>query len=210
MSGTTQHLPGLVQAIAPVIRHYGYLAVGGLVMLEDFGVPVPGETALLAAAVFAGLGQLNIVAVGVVALAAAVVGDNIGFLIGHYGGRQLLVRYGRYIFLTPSRLDRAERFLDTRGGWVVSVARFVEGLRQLNGLLAGAMGMDWRRFLFFNVLGAAVWVAVWSTIGYVAADHLDTFRRYETIFVAVAGAAFAGWLVFHLVRRRRHRSGAHR
>lgn len=208
MSTSTQNLPTLIRTIAPVINHYGYFAVGGLVTLEDFGVPVPGETALLAASVFAGLGHLNIVLVGVVGLVAAVVGDNIGFLIGRYGGRQLLVRYGRYVTLTPARLEKAERYLDDHGGWIVAVARFIEGLRQLNGLLAGSVGMDWPRFLFFNVIGAALWVGVWTTVGYVAADHLDTFRRYETYFVIAACVGVAAFIAFHLVRRHRRRKSA--
>jgi membrane protein DedA with SNARE-associated domain len=79
-------LPGPLGALAPVLSQYGYLAVGALVLLEDFGVPSPGEAVLVAAAVYAGAGQLNVVAVGVIGFVAAVVGDNIGFAIGHFGG----------------------------------------------------------------------------------------------------------------------------
>src|SRR5947209_19286978 len=101
-------LPGFMASLAPVLNHYGYLAVGGIVLVEDFGVPAPGETVLIAAAVYAGAGQLNVVVVGLVALLAAIVGDNIGYAIGYFGGHALVLRYGKFILLTPERLDKAE------------------------------------------------------------------------------------------------------
>src|SRR5258708_11848757 len=128
-------------------------------MIEDFGVPVPGETILIAGAIYAGAGRLNVVAVGVVGFVAAVIGDNIGFAIGHFGGRALALRWGRYVFLTEERLNKAEFFFHRHGGKVIVIARFVEGLRQANGIMAGIVGMHWRRFLAFNALGAALWVA---------------------------------------------------
>ena len=87
-------LPGFLAHLEPVLDHYGYLAVGGFVLLEDFGVPVPGETILIAAAVYAGAGRLNMVGVGLIAFLAAVIGDNLGYVIGHFGGRALVLRYG--------------------------------------------------------------------------------------------------------------------
>src|SRR5947209_5657589 len=99
-------LPGLLASLAPVLTNYGYVAVGGFITLEDFGVPVPGETILIAAAVYAGAGRLNVVAVGVVAVLAAIIGDNIGYAIGHFGGRTLVLRYGKYVLLTAERLDK--------------------------------------------------------------------------------------------------------
>jgi membrane protein DedA with SNARE-associated domain len=115
-------LPGSFASLAPVLDHWGYLAVGGLVVLEDFGVPVPGETILIAAAIYAGAGRLNIVAVGVVGFLAAIIGDNIGFAIGHFGGRALALRFGRYVFLTSERLDKAEGFFERHGGKIIVVA----------------------------------------------------------------------------------------
>ncbi len=109
---STPMLPGVFHTLEPVLNNYGYLAVGGLVLLEDFGVPVPGETVLIAAAVYAGAGRLNIVAVGLIAVVAAIIGDNIGFAIGHLGGRPLALRWGKYVFLTAERLDKAEAFFE--------------------------------------------------------------------------------------------------
>ena len=94
-------LPGVFGDLQPVLEHYGYLAVGGTILLEDFGVPLPGEAMLIAAAVYAGSGHLNVALVLVVGALGAVIGDNIGFTIGHFGGRPLIERFGRYIFLNP-------------------------------------------------------------------------------------------------------------
>ena len=109
--------------------NYGYLAVAGFVLLEDFGVPVPGETILILGAVYAGTGRLNVLLVGLIGSLAAVTGDNLGFAIGHFGGRRLVERFGRYVLLTPERLDRATGFFERHGGKIVAVARFIEGLR---------------------------------------------------------------------------------
>lgn len=133
---SSQALPGVLAHLAPVLGHYGYLALGGFVLLEDFGIPVPGETILIAAAVYAGTGKLNILLVALIALVAAVVGDNLGYAIGLFGGRQLVLRFGRYVFITDERLDKAQGFFERHGGKVVSVARFIEGLRQANGIVA--------------------------------------------------------------------------
>jgi membrane protein DedA with SNARE-associated domain len=148
-------LPGFLNALAGPLGHYGYSLILALVVLEDFGVPVPGETVIIAAAIFAGHQQLNVVAVGVIAFVAAVIGDNIGFAIGHFGGRAVALRWGRYVFLTEERLAQAEYFFNRHGGKIIVVARFIEGLRQANGIIAGISGMHWRRFIVFNALGAA-------------------------------------------------------
>ena len=131
-----QHLPGVLHDLEPALNDYGYLAIAGFVLLEDFGVPVPGETVLILGAVYSATGRLTVWLVGSLAFVAAVIGDNIGFAIGHFGGRPLVERYGRYVLLTPERLDKATGFFERHGGKVVTIARFVEGLRQANGAAA--------------------------------------------------------------------------
>jgi membrane protein DedA with SNARE-associated domain len=209
-AAAAQHLPGALHALEPTLDQYGYLAVAGLVLLEDFGVPVPGETVLILGAVYAGTGRLNIVLVALLAFCAAMLGDNVGFAIGHFGGRPLALRYGRYVFLTPERLDRATLFFDRHGGKVIVIARFVEGLRQLNGIIAGMTGMLWRRFLVFNAIGAALWVGVWTTIGYLSGSHIDTIyaaaTRYSTYLLAALVVLVAGYVARRLIRRRRART----
>ena len=101
---TVRHLPGVLHSLEPILDRHGYLAVAGLVLLEDFGVPVPGETILVVAAVYAGAGRLNVVVVWLVGSIAATIGDNIGFAIGNLGGRRGIERYGRYLLITPERL----------------------------------------------------------------------------------------------------------
>src|SRR5579875_2748580 len=200
-------LPQPFEALAPLLNHYGYLAVGGLLFVEDFGIPVPGETVLIAASLYAGAGRLNVVAVGVIAFAAALLGDNLGYLIGRKGGRPLLERVGKYVFLTPARIDRGEAFFDKHGGKIVVVARFIDGLRQLNGLIAGTIEMHWLRFLAANALGSALWVATWVTLGYVAGNHVDTIAHYITwIGIALLVLAVAAFVVRHLRERRRKSS----
>ena len=200
-------LPGFLNVVGGQLNHYGYWAVLLLVLIEDFGIPVPGETILIAAAIFAGAGRLNVVTVGIVGFVAAVLGDNIGFAIGHFGGRALALRWGKYIFLTEERLDKAEVFFNRHGGKIIVVARFIEGLRQANGIIAGISGMHWRRFVFFNAIGAALWVGTWVTIGYTAGSHINTIYHYITTYsyyVLIALAVLVLALILrHILRRRR-------
>jgi len=200
-------LPGFLSSLAGPLNHFGYWAVLLFVLIEDFGIPVPGETILIAASVYAGAGRLNVVLVAVVAFAAAVAGDNIGFAIGHFGGRALADRWGRYVFLTQDRLDRAAGFFARHGAWIITVARFIEGLRQANGIVAGITGLRWLRFLAFNALGAALWVGTWVSVGYLAGSHIDTIYTYVTRYSYYALIAAAVVIVAligrHLLRRRR-------
>ncbi|MGZ4184263.1 MAG: DedA family protein [Solirubrobacteraceae bacterium] len=205
-----EHLPGVLHALEPTLNHYGYLAVVGLVLIEDFGVPVPGETVLILAAVYAGTGRFNIALVALLGFCGALLGDNIGFAIGHFGGRPLAERYGRYIFLTPQRLEKATSFFDRHGGKIIIVARFIEGLRQANGIIAGISGLRWTRFLVFNAIGAALWVAVWTSIGYFSGSHIDTIYgdavRYDKYLVIAVGLFLIGYIGRRVMRVRRARA----
>jgi membrane protein DedA with SNARE-associated domain len=135
-----------------------------------------------------------------------------GFAIGHFGGRALALRWGRYVFLTEARLDKAEAFFNRHGAWIITVARFIEGLRQANGIIAGTTGMRWLRFLAFNALGAALWVGTWVSVGYLAGSHIDTIYNYITrysYYVLIALVVVITALIArHLVRRRRTRKHA--
>jgi membrane protein DedA with SNARE-associated domain len=204
MHEAPQHVPAVINALAPSIDKYGYFGIALLVTLEDFGLPVPGETTLIAAAFFAGVeGHLNIILVAIVAFIAAVIGDNIGFAIGRFGGHPLLERFGKFIFLTPERINKAEAFFNRHGGKVVTIARFVEGLRQANGLIAGISEMRWQKFLFFNAVGAALWVALWSSIGYFGGSHIQTFLRYQ-LYVTIAFVVAIVLFIAYKVYERKH------
>jgi membrane protein DedA with SNARE-associated domain len=212
LASSSPPLPGFLEALSSPLQHFGFWAIGLLIMLEDFGIPVPGETILIAGAIYAGAGRLNVVLVGVVAFLAAILGDNIGFAIGHFGGRALALRWGKYVFLTEERLDKAEAFFDRRGAIVITFARFVEGLRQANGIIAGITGMHWLRFLVFNAIGAALWVGTWVSLGYLAGDHITTIYHYITVYsyyaLIVLAVLVVGYIAVRLRRRRRRRASA--
>ncbi len=210
IAAVTPHLPGVLHSLEPTLNQFGYLAVAGLVLLEDFGVPVPGETVLILGAVYAGAGRLNVVLVALLAFLAAVLGDNIGFAIGHFGGRPLVERFGRYILLTPERVDKTTAFFQRHGGKIVIVARFIEGLRQANGIIAGISGMHWATFLVFNMIGAALWVAVWVSIGYLSGSHIDsiynTAAQYSAYLAIAAALLVLVWIGRAVYRRRVRRA----
>lgn len=202
-------LPGPLAHLAPLLDHYGYLAVGALVFMEDFGIPVPGETILLTSAIYAGAGRLNIALIMLIAVVAAIAGDNLGYVIGRTGGRAFVRRWGHYVLLPPERFRKAEEFFARHGGKVVVIARFVSGLRQANGIVAGTIGMPWPRFLAFNALGAVLWVGMWTVLGYTAGTHIaefyDEISRYYTYLLIGLAVLAAGLLARHLLRRRRAR-----
>jgi len=186
--------------LANLVAQYGYLGVALLVGVESFGVPAPGQTAIILGAGYAAHGHLAVLGVAVTAFLAAVVGDSVGYLIGRAGGRRIILRYGSYVRLTPERFARLEGVMRRHGPKLVAVARFVEGLRQFNGIIAGATGMPWRRFAVFNAIGAALWVAVWVTVGYFAGDHiraivtqLHHFQWYLVATALVVALAYLGW-----------------
>ncbi len=204
---TGPELPGPLASLAPFLEHYGYPAVGLLVFLDNAALPVPGQTVLILAAVYAGAGQLNLAVVIVVGLLAAFAGDCAGYLLGRSGGRALVHRFGRYVLLTPERLHRGEEFFRRNGGKVVTVARFIDGLRQTNGIIAGTTEMPWHRFLAFNALGAALWVGAWTAVGYSAGANIDqVYRqalRYQLYLAIAVGVLLLALGVRHLRRRSR-------
>lgn len=192
--------------LAAVLDRYGYLAVLGLVFVEGFGLPAPGQLILIAAGAYASTGRLNVVLVAVLGWAAATAGDNVGFAIGHFGGRPLLRRFGRYVLLPEHRLRRAEDMFQRHGAKLVTVARFVDGLRQTNGVIAGSAGMPWWQFLTFNALGAALWAGPWVTVGYLAGRHLNDLyqriRHYELYVIGVVTVAVVAFVAYRTLRSR--------
>ena len=203
-------LPGFLNALAGPIDHYGIWAIALLLLLENIGVPViPGEFAMIAGAIFAGTGRagLNVVEVGVVSVVASIAGAEIGYLIGKFAGRELVLRYGRWVLIKPHHLDRAETIVSRYGGVVVIIARFIVGLREANGIIAGLTQMRWLTFAWFNVLGACAWVATWVSIGYVAGDAIGTIyrnvNRYALYVLVALAVLLAAFLIRRVVRRRR-------
>jgi membrane protein DedA with SNARE-associated domain len=194
-------LPEPLAGIASWLDQYGYLAVSVGILLESFGVPVPGETMLIASAAVAAKGGLELVPLLACAWAAAVFGDNIGFAIGHFGGRRLVVRYGARIGITDARLDKVENFFERFGGEVVLIARFFAIARQLNGIVAGTVGMSWWRFLIYNAIGAALWVGAWGGGVYALGERLEDFapwiHRFGYLALGLVVLALVAGAVLH-------------
>ena len=187
--------------LSDLISTHGYWVVAVVVGLESMGVPVPGETILVSAAIYAGTThQLNIALVILAAAVGGVVGDNFGFLIGRRYGYHLLLRYGSWLRLNHSRIKLGQFLFYRHGGKVVFFGRFTALLRALAALLAGTNNMPWRRFLFFNALGALVWSTVYGMGAYVFGEQLERLSRPIGIVLVVAAvASIAGFL--WIVRR---------
>ncbi len=149
------------------LQTYGYWIVLVAVMLESMGVPFPGETALVAGAVYAGVSdQLNIVGVIIAAAAGAILGDNIGFTIGYRGGNPLIQRIGHALHLNLSGLRYTERYFERHGDKTVFFGRFFSILRTYVALFAGINHMHWRRFFIFNAAGGVTWAVIFGLLGY--------------------------------------------
>jgi membrane protein DedA with SNARE-associated domain len=160
--------------IEPAIVTYGVWALLVILYFESFGAPLPGESALIAASLLATRGDLEIGHVFLAAWLGAVLGDSTGYLIGRFGGRPLLNRFGSAVKLTPERLSSLENAAKTKGFFMVLTARFIVVLRQLNGLVAGSVGMPWHHFVAANALGAMLWAGLWSLGPYF---FTDAFKR---------------------------------
>ncbi len=180
-----------IDLLRGALVHYGYWAVAAALLLENAGLPLPGETVLLLASLLAYTEQdLQLGWIVVVGTLAATAGDNLGYAIGHYGGRPLLERY-RYIFhVDDVAVERGEKLFDRYGALTILFARFVFGLRVLAGPMAGVLRMPWKRFAVFNLVGAALWVTVISFVGYSFGRHWRLLMHFMKRFDIVLGAAF--------------------
>jgi membrane protein DedA with SNARE-associated domain len=169
---------------------YGYWAVFFGVMLENAGLPIPGETILLVAGYFCAEGHLSMPLVMVIAATGAICGDNIGFAVGHHFGRSILLRFGKYVFLTPERLEHMENYFRSHGNKTILIARFITGLRVFAALLAGASMMRWRTFLMYNVAGAFLWSVTITLLGFIFGQSLPLLVRWvgrTGTFLLIAG-----------------------
>jgi membrane protein DedA with SNARE-associated domain len=159
-------LSELSHYLASFISHYGIPALFVSVTLETLGAPLPGESAIIVASGAAARGELSIRAVAATAFLAAVLGDNIAYLLGRKLGRPAIARFGGRFGITDAALQKTEAVAARYGPLMVVFARFVVLLRQLNGIVAGTSGMHWPTFLAANLVGAALWVGVWTTLAY--------------------------------------------
>jgi membrane protein DedA with SNARE-associated domain len=186
------------------IQHYGLWFLFATVCLESAGLWLPGETALIAAGVYAAKGHLSIVAVIGVAAAAAIIGDNIGYWLGREGGRRLIERYGWLKRQADRVMPAAERFFEKHGGKAVFFARFFGGLRVTGAWMAGITRMAWWRFFLWNALGGIVWAVGVGLIAFYAgravADAIAHYGAYGGI--GIAAVIVLVFVAIHLARRR--------
>jgi membrane protein DedA with SNARE-associated domain len=162
----------IFELLRGAVVHYGYWAVAALLLLENAGVPLPGETILLLASFLAySEHELRFPVIILVGTLATTVGGEFGFALGRYGGRPMLERYQHFFSIRAENLARGERLFERYGAAMVFLARFLFGMRVLASLLAGALHMPWRKFALFNFLGAAVWVTAICSAGYLFGGH---------------------------------------
>jgi membrane-associated protein len=181
----------IVDLLRMALLHYGYWAVAAALLLENAGVPLPGETVLLLASFLAySQRDLKLGWIILVGTLAATVGDNAGYAIGHYGGRPVLERYRRLFRIGDSALLRGERLFSGYGSVTILFARFVFGMRVLAGPLAGVLRMHWKKFVVFNLLGAVLWVSVISCAGYFFGSQERLLMHFVKRFDLALGAVF--------------------
>jgi len=162
--------------VEPYIVRYGAIAIFVMIYLESFGAPLPGETGAIAGSLLAVKGELSIVSVYAAVLFGAILGDFTGYLIGRFGGRALLHKFGPYIKLTPDRLAQIEDRFHRSGPWLVVIARFLPFIRQVNGLIAGSLSMPWHHFLLAQATGAVLWTSVYCLGPYFFSEFFHHIR----------------------------------
>jgi membrane protein DedA with SNARE-associated domain len=188
-----------------LLATYGYVAVFFFIAIESTGIPFPGETMLITAAIYAGhTHRLNIILVIAFAAAGAIIGDNLGYAVGHWGGYRLLRRYGRFIRLHERRLKLGQYLFLQHGGKVVFFGRFISILRAYAAFLAGTNRMPWWRFLAFNAAGGIVWAIVFGTGAYVLGTQIHNLSQTASIVGGILAAfAIVAFIVF--IRRNEER-----
>jgi membrane protein DedA with SNARE-associated domain len=190
--------------VTHLLISYGLVLLFAVIAAESAGVPLPGETALIAASILAAQGHYSIVSVIVVAASAAIVGDNAGYWIGRTGGRALLERWGPVRRYAERAIPPGERFFEKHGGKTVFIGRFVAVLRVTAAWLAGITQMSWWRFFLWNASGGIVWATGVSLLAYyfgkAAADAVQTYGIYALIAIVVVAAI--GFLGMRVAKKR--------
>lgn len=206
MSPEAQHY---IDLLAPYVGTYGYLVAFFGMMLENAGIPVPAETALITLAFFAGQGILKIWLIIPIAILGDTAGDNIGYAIGRFGGRPLVDRYGKYVRVDSEKLDRMEVLFRKKGGRTVYFAHFLASTRITAALMAGVSHMPYRRFLVFNIAAATTFVTLVAGITYSFGSNIDAalrfFRIYRWVALGVLGA-IAAYFLYRYYRKRKDTS----
>jgi LPXTG-motif cell wall-anchored protein len=198
----------VLASILSVTQNLGYPLLGVFVGIEALGVPVPGETAVIFGGLAASSGRLNIVLVIVVASAGAIIGDNIGFVIGRRGGRAVLERPGRFEAERRRVLEIGDPFFERHGGKAVFLGRWIAGLRIWASWLAGASQMRWRTFLIWNAMGGIAWATSVSLAAYYGGKSVESVFSKIGVYALIAAGVVVVLGLGYLLRRRRRRNAA--
>ena len=193
----------------PLIEHHGYLIVFLGVMLGTMGIPFPSAALLLAAGVLVQQGHLELRDVILVGILGAIIGNQIGYWVGHRAGRSFVLKWGQYVKLTPERLEHVEGLFARHGGKAVFAARFFSVSRVLEALVAGVSRMHWGTFLFYSVLGGAVWATAVVLVGYFFGESWGSAEswsgRAPLLLILLLGVALSIYLTYHWTASRRSR-----
>jgi membrane protein DedA with SNARE-associated domain len=200
-------MPDFAHHLTRLLQSYTYPALLLLVLLESLGVPLPGEIALVTAAAFASSGRISIYIVIILAALGAIVGGILGYWIGIKGGLPLVARYGRYVGVRESHVDRAHAFFERHGSKTILFGRFIALLRTWAAVVAGAARMSFPKYVTYNSIGSVAWAIVFGVLGYTFGRNLPLLEKYISrasygVLVLVA----AGIAVLVLIKRRQSKS----
>ncbi len=197
-----RHFRGAIARAQPLLMRYGYWAAASAVLAEGIGIPMPGQTLLIAGGIEAAGGRMNIAWLLLLVAASAILGNSLGYAIGYWGGRFVLNQFK----VNPQRQQYLENLFMRRGGFVILFGRFVDGLRQLNGIVSGIMKMPWWSFTSYNVAGALLWTATWGLGSYYLGRRIHFiagFFHHHHALLFVLGLVALLALVFYLLRSTR-------
>lgn len=185
--------------LTPFLHSFGYLAIFLVIAGESMGIPLPGETLLLSSAIYAGTThQLNVFGIILAAFLGAVIGDNLGFVIGYYGGFPLLKKFARVFKIKDSKIKVGQYLFMKHGGKIVFFGRFVSILRTWAAFLAGVNRMPWKRFLFFNAAGGLLWSTFYGILGFGLGRGVHWLSRPLRYTFFVVGTLFVVWSFFYI------------
>jgi LPXTG-motif cell wall-anchored protein len=197
----------IFHTLSVVFARYGYWVIFFGVMLENGGVPVPGETVLLFAGFLAHQGQINLVRAILTGIAGATIGDSLGYCLGSFGGKALIEKYRKRLGFFARHFDSAEKYYLKHGQWAVFVARFITGLRMFSGIFAGSFKMSYLRFLVFDFSGAVIWATVICCVGYFFGSNWDRVvhlvKDFNWIVLSLLGIGIVAGGIFFYLRKRK-------
>jgi membrane protein DedA with SNARE-associated domain len=192
-TATVKRFQRSIARVHPLMKRYGYWAAATAIFVEGMGIPAPGQTLLIASALEAASGRMNVAFLLVWVTAAGILGNSVGYAIGRWGGRWVLDKFT----FGSQRQQHLDDLFRRRGGVMILVGRFVEGLRQLNGILAGVMKMPWLTFTAYNVVGAVLWTGVWGLGAYYLRRDIRFigafFHQHHTLLFTVSAVAVLAW-----------------